>query len=74
MFGHQSAAFEFFVAQVEQQQQVVTRKQEQASAARQVLQQLKATPEPDQQILQLIVQQNQALYLARVLQVGCPWV
>ena len=57
--------------QVEQQQQVVTRKQEQASAASQVLQQLKASPVPDQQITQLIMQQNQALYLARVLQAGC---
>ena len=55
--------------QVEQQQQVVTRKQEQAMAARQVLQQVKAAPQPNQQIAHLILQQNQPLYLARVLQV-----
>ena len=56
-------------SQVEQQQQVLMRKQEQAAAARAVLQQLKANPQPDQQIAQLILQQNQSLYLARVLQV-----
>jgi len=55
--------------QVEQQQQMLTRKQEQAQFAREVLQQLKGLPEPDQQIDQLILQQNQPLYLARVLQV-----
>lgn len=55
--------------QVEQQQQVVMRKQEQATVAREALQQLKAAPEPTQQITHLILQQNQPLYLARVLQV-----
>lgn len=55
--------------QVEQQQQVVMRKQEQATAAREALQQLKAGPDPSQQITHLILQQNQPLYLARVLQV-----
>lgn len=55
--------------QVEQQQQILTRKQEQAMAARQVLYQVKAAPEPSQQIAHLILQQNQPLYLARVLQV-----
>lgn len=55
--------------QVEQQQQVVVRKQEQAMAAREALQQLRANPEPTQQIAYLILQQNQPLYLARVLQV-----
>lgn len=54
--------------QVEQQQQSLTRKQEQAQSAREVLQQLKAAAEPDQQIAHLILQQNQPLYLARVLQ------
>lgn len=58
--------------QVEQQQQILTRKQEQAQSAREVLQQLKSLPEPDQQIDQLILQQNQSLYLARVLQVCLP--
>lgn len=55
--------------QVEQQQQVVMRKQEQAVAAREALQQLKAAPDPRQHIAHLILQQNQPLYLARVLQV-----
>ena len=55
--------------QVEQQQQVVMRKQEQAVAAREALQQLKGAPEPTQQIAHLILQQNQPLYLAWVLQV-----
>lgn len=55
--------------QVEQQQQVVMRKQEQATAAREALQQLKAAPDPSQQIAHLILQQNQPLYLGRVLQV-----
>jgi len=59
-------ASSFGALQVEQQQQILTRKQEQAQSAREVLQQL---PEPDQQIDQLILQQNQPLYLARVLQV-----
>lgn len=54
--------------QVEQQQHILTRKQEQAQSAREVLQQLKAAAEPDQQIAHLILQQNQPLYLARVLQ------
>ena len=54
---------------MEQQQQVMVRKQEQAMAAREALQQLKAAPEPTQQISHLILQQNQPLYLARVLQV-----
>lgn len=45
------------------------RKQEQAMAAREALQQLKAAPDPSQQIAHLILQQNQPLYLARVLQV-----
>ena len=58
--------------QVEQQQQILTRKQEQAQSAREVLQQLKGLPEPDQQIDQLILQQNQPLYLSRVLQVCLP--
>lgn len=55
--------------QVEQQQQILTRKQEQAVSAREVLQQLKASPQPEHQIARLILQQNQPLYLARVLQV-----
>ena len=55
--------------QVEQQQQILTRKQEQAVSAREVLQQLKASPQPEHLIAHLILQQNQPLYLARVLQV-----
>lgn len=55
--------------QVEQQQQVVMRKQEQATVAREALQQLKAAPQPTQQIAHLILQQNQPLFLTRVLQV-----
>ena len=62
-------AIDLCALQVEQQQQILTRKQEQAQSAREVLQQLKGLPEPDQQIDQLILQQNQPLYLARVLQV-----
>ena len=62
-------ASSFGALQVEQQQQILTRKQEQAQSAREVLQQLKGLPEPDEQIDQLILQQNQPLYLARVLQV-----
>ena len=57
--------------QVEQQQQILTRKQEQAAAARELLTQLKATPVDDQSTVrmeQLILQQNEALYLSRVLQ------
>ena len=57
--------------QVEQQQQVLTRKQEQAAAARAKLTQLKAAPVDAQSSVsmeQLIVQQNEALYLAQVLQ------
>ena len=62
-------AIDLCALQVEQQQQILTRKQQQAQSAREVLQQLKGLPEPDQQIDQLILQQNQPLYLARVLQV-----
>ncbi len=56
--------------QVEQQQQILIRRLEQAASAREALHQLKASPEPAQRIAQLILQQNQALYLARVLQVS----
>lgn len=57
--------------QVEQEQQVLTRKQEQAAAAQEVLAQLKASPEafPARHMEQFIVQQNESLYIARILQV-----
>lgn len=58
--------------QVEQQQQVLTRKQEQASVARGLLAQLSASPDDaisPTKVEQLILRQNQALYLARILQV-----
>lgn len=57
--------------QVEQQQQVLTRKQEQATAARELLTQLKSSPadaSSHDKIERLVLQQNQAMYLARVLQ------
>ena len=63
------------LVQVEQQQQVLTRKQEQAAAARELLAQLKATPgeaKGSPRMEQLILQQNQGLYLARVLQASFP--
>ena len=57
--------------QVEQEQQVLTRKQEQAAAAQETLAQLKASPEafPACHMEQLILQQNKSLYIARILQV-----